>query len=31
MGRQGVSQLGFSLLFATVAIAMVFTARLWGV
>ncbi|MFS4722439.1 CmlA family chloramphenicol efflux MFS transporter [Klebsiella pneumoniae] len=30
MGRQGVSQLGFSLLFATVAIAMVFTARFMG-
>ncbi|MBO1013439.1 CmlA/FloR family chloramphenicol efflux MFS transporter [Achromobacter sp. SD115] len=30
MGRQGLSQLGFSLLFATVAIAMMVTARLMG-
>jgi len=30
MGRQGLSQLGFSLLFATVAIAMMAAARLMG-
>lgn len=30
MGRQGLSQLGFSLLFATVAIAMMVTARIMG-
>ncbi|MCU9672296.1 chloramphenicol efflux MFS transporter, partial [Escherichia coli] len=30
MGRQGVAQLGCSLLFATVAMGMVFTARFMG-
>ncbi|WP_342029644.1 MFS transporter, partial [Acinetobacter baumannii] len=30
MGRQGLSQLSFSLLFATVAIAMMATARVMG-